>query len=300
MHDDEVDVDATLVRRLVSSQFPEWADLAIERFDSAGTDNAIFRLGQDMAVRLPRIPSAAQKVEKEYRWLPMLAPLLPLAIPEPIAKGSPGEGYPWRWSVYRWLEGEPSAVGGTVDPRRAAIELARFVAALQRIDAAEGPTPGEHNSFRGVPLALRDGRTRAAIAALDDSIDRPTASAAWDTALGAPEWQGPAVWLHGDLQAANLLIYNGKLSAVIDFGCLGVGDPACDLMAAWTCVPADLRDVFRAELAVDDATWLRGRGWALSFGLIALPYYENTHPVLAGIARQTIEEILADANPSTD
>lgn len=192
MHDDEVDVDATLVRRLVSSQFPEWADLAIERFDSAGTDNAIFRLGQDMAVRLPRIPSAEQKVEKEYRWLPMLAPLLPLAIPEPIAKGSPGEGYPWRWSVYRWLEGEPSAVGGTADPRRATLELARFVAALQRIDPASGPLPGEHNSFGGVPLALRDGRTRAAIAALDDSIDRPTASAAWDTA--SEHRSGTSLW----------------------------------------------------------------------------------------------------------
>ncbi len=245
-------------------------------------------------MRLPRILAATGQVEKEHRWLPTLSPLLPLAIPVPIAKGKPGEGYPWHWSVCRWLEGETATVERIADPRQAATELARFVAALQRIDPVGGPPPGDHNSFRGEPLATRDDETRDAIASLHRTLDTGALNSAWEAALQAPSWQGPAVWLHGDLHAANLLARHGRLSAVIDFGCLGVGDPACDVMVAWTYLSAETRDVFRAELPVDDATWARGRGWALSFGLIALPYYRNTNPVLSGIARHAIDEALAD------
>jgi aminoglycoside phosphotransferase (APT) family kinase protein len=247
-----------------------------------------------MVVRLPRILGATGQVEKEHQWLPRLAPFLPLAIPVPIAKGIPAEGYPWHWSVYRWLEGETATVERISDPRQAATELAQFVAALQRIDPAGGPAPGTHNSFRGAPLAQRDDETRTAIATLRGTLDADSATAAWEAALQAPSWQGPAVWLHGDLLAANLLAHHGRLSAVIDFGCLGVGDPACDVMVAWTYLSAETRDVFRAALPVDDATWARGRGWALSFGLIALPYYQRTNPVLAGIGRYAIDEALAD------
>ena len=264
------------------------------RSDSAGTDNAIYRLGDDMAVRLPRIHWATGQVEKEHEWLPRLAPLLPLAIPVPLAKGMPGEGYPWHWSVYRWLEGENATIERIADPRQAATDLAQFIAALQRIDPTGGPPPGAHNSFRGVPLAMRDAPTRAAIAALRGTLDTDAVTAAWEAALRAPAWRGPPVWIHGDLQSGNLLAQRGRLSAVIDFGCLGVGDPACDLMVAWTLFSAETRDVFRAALPVDDATWARGRGWALSVGLIALPYYQNTNPVLAGIARRAIDEVLAD------
>jgi aminoglycoside phosphotransferase (APT) family kinase protein len=219
---------------------------------------------------------------------------LPLAIPVPLAKGKPGEGYPWSWSVYRWLKGENATSERLTDPCQAAFDLAQFIIALQRIDARDGPPPDRHNSFRGQPLARRDRPTRAAIATLPGIFDAGAVTAVWDAALAAPPWHGPAVWLHGDLQPGNLLALQGRLSAVIDFGCLGVGDPACDVMAAWMVLAAEARDVFRATLAVDDATWARGRGWALSVGLIALPYYQTTNPTLAGIARRAIDEAVAD------
>jgi aminoglycoside phosphotransferase (APT) family kinase protein len=294
MHVDEVDTDVSLVGRLLAAQFPQWADLPIEPVHSAGTDNALYRLGDDMAVRLPRIHWATEQVHKEHRWLPRFAPHLSLAIPVPLTKGTPGEGYPWHWSVYRWLDGENATLERIADPRQAATELAQFIAALQRIDPTGGPTPGPHNSGRGVPLATRDSHTRTAIEALQGIIDADVAIAAWEAALQAPPWRRPPVWIHGDLQSGNLLAVQGRLSAVIDFGCLGVGDPACDLIVAWNLLSAETRDVFRAALPVDDATWARGRGWALSVGLIALPYYQSTNPVLAGIARHTIDEALAD------
>jgi aminoglycoside phosphotransferase (APT) family kinase protein len=294
MHGNEIDTDASLVGRLLTAQFPQWADLPIRLVHSAGTDNALYRLGDDMVVRLPRIPSATGQVAKEHRWLPRLDPLLPLAIPVPLAMGKPGEGYPWHWSVYRWLEGENASIERLADPQQAAVDLAQFILALQKIDAADGPPPGVYNAFRGEPLARRDRRTCEAITALDGTVDADAAAAVWETAMDAPAWHGPPVWLHGDLQPGNLLAVQGRLSAVIDFGCLGVGDPACDVMAAWLFLSAETRDVFRAALPVDDATWARGRGWALSFGLIAFPYYEDTNPALAGIARRAIDETLTD------
>ncbi len=294
MHLDEVETNVSLVLRLLITQFPQWANLPIEPAHSAGTGNALYRLGDDMVVRLPRIPSAIGQVAKEQKWLPILAPLLPLNIPTPLAKGKPSDGYPWHWSVYRWLEGEDGTAAPIADPRQAATDLAQFITALQQIEATDGPPPGQHNFYRGVPLALRDQETRDAIAALHDVIDVDEATAAWDTAIATPLWNKAPVWLHGDLHAGNLLVQQGRLSAVIDFGGLGVGDPACDVMAAWTLLSAESRVVFRELLQVDDATWARGRGWALSFGLIALPYYQITNPVLAGIARRAINEVLAD------
>jgi aminoglycoside phosphotransferase (APT) family kinase protein len=294
MHADEIDTDITLVRRLLAAQFPQWADLPIRPVRFAGTDNAIYWLGEDMAVRLPRIQRVVAQVDKEQEWLPRLAPLLPLAIPVPLAKGTPVEGYPWNWSVYRWLEGENATIERLADPHQAATALAQFVAALQQIDPVGGPPPGPHNFFRGEPLARRDGSTRAAIASLQDMLDVAAVTAAWEVALQAPAWHGLPVWIHGDLQSGNLLAVQGRLSAVIDFGGLGVGDPAGDLIVAWNLFSADTRDIFRTTLQVDDATWARGRGWALSVGLIALPYYKHTNPVLADIARHTISEVLAD------
>ncbi|MDP9320264.1 MAG: aminoglycoside phosphotransferase family protein [Chloroflexota bacterium] len=293
MHADEVAIDGSLVRRLLAAQFPRWADLPVEPVESAGTDNAIYRLGDNMVVRLPRIGWASAQVEKEHEWLPRLAPHLPLAIPVPLAKGIPAEGYPWPWSVYRWLDGENATVDRIADLRQAATDLAHFVAALQRIDPTGGPPPAS-NSSRGVPLAMRDAPTRAAIASLRETFDADAVTAVWEVALQAPAWPGLSVWLHGDLNAGNLLAQHGRLSAVIDFGCLVVGDPACDLMVAWMLLTAETRDVFRAALPVDDATWARGRGWALSVALIILPYYRHTNPALCGIARYAIDEILAD------
>lgn len=290
----EMEINLTLVKRLISAQFPQWADLPIEPVISAGTDNAIYRLGEEMAVRLPRAEWAIGQVEKEQRWLPGLAPLLPIPIPVPLALGMPADGYPWHWSVYRWLEGENATVRRVEDEGHAAAALAHFITAMQRIDSAGGPPPGPHNSGRGVPLAERAASVRAAITTLHSIVDTYAATAVWEAALQAPVWHGKPVWLHGDLHPGNVLVEQGRLSAVIDFGTLGVGDPACDLMVAWTLLSAQGRNLFRAALPIDDATWLRGSGWALSFGLIALAYYLDTNPVLAGISRRAIDEVLAD------
>jgi aminoglycoside phosphotransferase (APT) family kinase protein len=208
--------------------------------------------------------------------------------------GVPGEGYPWQWSVYRWLAGEDATIGRIADARQAARDLAHFVAALHQIDTMGWPPPGPPDSFRGAPLATRDAPTRAALAALEGVLDARAATSAWEAALAAPAWDGPLVWIHADLQPLNLLVEQGRLSAVIDFGGLGMGEPATDLIVAWNLLSAEARRIFREALAVDDATWARGRGWALSTGLISLASYAITNPVLAGIGRRSIAEVLAD------
>ena len=287
MHAEERVIDVPLVRRLIAAQFPRWAGLPVTLVHSAGTSNAMYRLGEDMVVRLPRIAGAAGDVDKEHQWLPRLAPRLPAAVPVPLGKGRPAEGYPWNWSVYRWLEGGTPGVGRIADPALLARDLAEFVAALRRIDPTDGPP-----SYRSKPLATRDATTRDAIEDLRGSVDTDRATAAWDAALRAPAWPGPAVWVHADLQPGNLLMARGRLSAVIDFGCLGLGDPAVDLIAAWYLLPADARGVFRAALDADDASWARGHGWALSIALDELRYYRDTNPVMAAIARHVIPEVL--------
>jgi aminoglycoside phosphotransferase (APT) family kinase protein len=286
MHADELDIDSSLVRRLLAAQFPRWARLPLEPVPSAGTDNALYRLGDDMAVRLPRIAWAVGQVEKDQRWLPRLAPHLPLTVPTPLGRGLPGEGYPWTWGVYRWLDGAEARLA---DPCVTATDLARFLLALQGIDATDGPRP----SGRGGPLIERDSDTRAAIAALDGEVDIDAVTAAWEESLAAPAWSGPSVWVHGDLAPGNLLVARGRLSAVIDFSCLTVGDPACDLQAAWNLFTGESRAAFRAEMAVDDDTWVRGRGWALSVALIQLPYYLHTNPRLVANSRHVIREVAA-------
>ncbi|HEU5423143.1 MAG TPA: aminoglycoside phosphotransferase family protein [Nitrolancea sp.] len=293
MHAGELDIDAALVRRLLAAQFPQWAELPLAPVPSAGTDNALYRLGAELAVRLPRIQEATAQVEKEQRWLARLAPQLPLAIPVPLALGAPSAGYPWPWSVYRWLDGENATRERLADPAQAATELAGFLAALRRIDPGGGPSPGAHNSFRGAPLARRDASVREAIVALRGMLDAEAVTAVWEAALQAPEWGDPPVWIHGDLLPGNLLVVAGRLSAVIDFGCLGVGDPACDLMSAWALFSGESREAFRAQLAVDDASWARGRGWALSWALIFIPYYLETNPTGVRAAWHTLAEVLA-------
>lgn len=247
-----------------------------------------------MAVRLPRIEGATRQAPKEWVWLPRFAPRLPLTIPTPLALGEPGEGYPWQWSVYRWLGGQTATTARIADPTQAARDLAAFVAALHQVETTGWPPPAPPIASRGGLLATRDDETRAAIAALDGLIDTSAATAAWEAALRAPAWRGPSVWVHGDLMPLNLLVDEGRIVAVIDFGLLGVGEPACDLIVAWNFLSADTREVLRAALSVDDATWARGRGWALSIGLIALPYYLHNNPALADISRRQIAEVLAD------
>ena len=288
MHADEVDTDASLVRRLLSAQFPQWADLPIERVKSAGTDNAIYRLGDGMAVRMPRIHWATGATSKD-QWLPKLAPRLTLAIPVPIARGTPGEDYPWDWSVVSWVEGEIATIERITDLHQAATDLAQFATALHRINLQGGPP-----ATRGVPLTTRDEPVRDAIASLHGRLDTDAVTAAWEAALRAPLWDGPPVWVHGDLYDGNLIAREGRLHAVIDWCGLGMGDPACDLVAAWSLFSGESREVFRAEISVDDATWARGRGWALSVALIALPYYEHTNPVIVANSWHKLAEVLAD------
>jgi aminoglycoside phosphotransferase (APT) family kinase protein len=295
MHADEVDTDATLVRRLLAEQFPNWADLPIEAIHPLGTDNANYRLGEEKLVRLPRRKRTVATLEKERRWLPRVAPLLPVAVPVPLGEGVPGEGYAFPWSVYTWLKGENATVERITDVRQLATDLAQFVAALQRMDPTGGPPPGEHNFFRGESLARRDEATRAAIEFLAREIDVDVVTAVWEGALRAPEWKRSPVWVHGDLDSRNLLAERGRLCAVIDFGCLGVGDPACDVMVAWKLLSTDAREFFRETLSVDEATWARGRGWALSQALIALAYYTpETNAALVREARRWLAEVLAD------
>lgn len=299
MHADEIEINEALVRKLIDTQFPQWADLDLVAVPSAGTDNALFRLGNTLAVRLPRLPRTATQIEKEQRWLPILAPQLPLEIPVPLEKGQPDENYPNVWSVYTWLEGENATLERITDLVQAAHDLAAFLKALQAIDTTDAPRPGEHNFGRGVPLAERDAATRQGIEDLRqlNMIDVDAALALWEKALQTPVWEHDPVWIHGDIQAGNLLARNGRLSAVIDFGGLGVGDPAVDLMMAWYYFSGESREAFREALQPDQATWERGRGWALSFAVIALPYYYQTNPVLSDIARLAISEVLVEGNP---
>lgn len=290
---EEADIDTSLVRRLVDAQFPQWAGLSLTEVVSAGTSNAMYRLGEDMAVRLPRLAGSAQDVEKEHRWLPLLAGALPVAVPTPLGKGNPGEGYPWPWSVYRWLDGANPAPGGAPEPALLAKDLAEFVTVLRGVDATGGPA-----SYRSELLAQRDEVTRSAIHELRAELDGDGVTAVWETALRAHGWAGPPVWIHADLQPGNVLVADGRLSAVIDFGCLGLGDPAVDLIAAWYLLPAGAREVFRTGSGADDDAWARGRGWALSVALLELRSYRESNPVMASIARNVIAELLTDGTAS--
>jgi aminoglycoside phosphotransferase (APT) family kinase protein len=245
-----------------------------------------------MSVRLPSAERYVAQVEKEHRWLPYLAPLLPLPIPVPLALGAPDGDYPWPWSVYRWLDGETASPDRVQDLRSFAIDLARFLTALQRIDATDGPLAGPHNFFRGGALATYDGQTRKAIEALDDELDTDAVTAVWETAL-ASTWSRAPVWIHGDVATGNLLVEKGSLCAVIDFGSCGIGDPACDLAIAWTLFGGESREALRAALPLDRATWARGRGWALWKALITWAARIDDS-LEAPRARRIIDEVLAD------
>lgn len=294
LHDDEVDIDAALVARLLAAQFPRWADRPVVPVASSGTDNVTFRLGAELAVRMPRTSWAEGQVQQDRTWLPKLAPRLPLAVPEPVEIGAPGEGYPFTWGVYRWLDGEPFRLDRLDDPARAAADLAGFIRGLRAIDATGAPVPSDDPLDRGTPLAPRDAMFREALDELRDEFDTGLVLAAWEAALAAGPWEGPPVWIHGDLMTGNLLMAGGRLSAVIDWATLRAADPAGDLLAAWHVFDGGSRRVFRAELGVDDATWARGRGWALSLQMIAIPYYRRLNPGAVSESPLVIAETLAD------
>ena len=290
MHDGEVGIDAGLVRRLVAAQFPQLAGLPVSAVRSTGTVNAIYRLGGQLCARLPRVRSYAADLEDEWHWLPRLAPHLPLRVPEPVAWGRPAGGYPFPWAIYRWIDGLPYADELVADERQAAADLARFVAGLRTIDPAGAPRAGRK------PLRELDASTRRAIDASRDVIDSGAATAAWERALRAPAWRGTPVWIHADLLRPNLLVVGGRLRAVIDFGAAGIGDPAADVIAAWSVLGPAGRETFRAALGVDDGTWNRARGFALHQAALIIPYYPETNPGFVALAKRTVEEILADVS----
>jgi aminoglycoside phosphotransferase (APT) family kinase protein len=286
----EVPIDITVAQRLLTEQFPNWATLPIHQVASTGTDNAIYRIDNTMAMRLPRFSRVVNGVEKELQWLPTLAPHLPLTIPTVLGKGNPTAYYPWPWSIHKWIDGEAATHAGIANIEDAARTLGNFIQELHAIDTTGAPI-----AQRGVPLFQQDQGVQAAIINLSTMFNAEALTEAWTETLQAPLWQKPSVWLHGDLHAGNMLIQDERLSAVIDFGMSGIGDPASDLAIAWSFFSGKSRAIFRSTIGVDDATWIRARGWALSVGLIALDYYKHSNPALTQSSIQTIKAVLADA-----
>jgi aminoglycoside phosphotransferase (APT) family kinase protein len=285
MHADELEIGDALVQRLLAAQFPAWADLPLRRVEPSGTVNAIFRLGDELAVRLPRRDGPTVPGSKELDWLPKLAPLLPVEVPVPLAQGSPGDDYPWFWEIHTWLEGQTIPVD-EIDAVQAARDLAALVGTMQQLDSAGAP-PG-----RGVSLAERDEEIRHWLARFDGD---PIVTVEWERALAAPPWDGRPVWHHGDLDVRNWLVRDGRISGVIDWGAMGVGDPACDVMVAWKLHSRAARDAFREALPTDDATWERARGWVLSQAVAILAYYTpENNPALFHEAEHWLDLVLSE------
>ena len=276
MHADEVDVSEDLVRRLLASQVPELAGLTLHVVEPWGTDNAIWRLGDELVVRLPRIGWATGQVAKESTWLPRLAPLLPVAVPEPVAVGAPDHGYPYPWAVHRWLPGRPATPEAIDDPAAFASDVAAVVTALRRVPTDGAPAAGS----RARPLRQYDDETRAAIERASHLVDAGAALAVWEEALAAPPHDDPPVWVHGDLEG-NCIVAGGRLCGLVDWGSAGVGDPAVDVQVVWSPLfTGASRRSFLDAVEADDATVARSRGAAINQACAALPYYLDTYPLI--------------------
>jgi aminoglycoside phosphotransferase (APT) family kinase protein len=288
LHPDEVPIDDELVRALLAEQFPSWSSLPLERLRTTGTDNAIFRLGDRLGLRLPRIHWAVTQIEKEWAWLRRLEPLLPVELPVPEAKGEPAGDYPFPWLVFQWVAG--SDLQHDASPRDAlGVEIGTIVRALHRVELPDSPAAAR----RGHALSAVDDVARWAIGRLGGVIDTDRALEAWEAAVGADPWSGPPVWVHGDLLPGNLLIRDGRLCGVIDWSAAGVGDPACDAMIAWA-LPEGARSAFRSAVDFDDATWARARGWVIEQTALFIPYYEHTIPDAVAAAKERLQAALAD------
>ncbi|BCA96402.1 hypothetical protein TUM19329_27630 [Legionella antarctica] len=286
------------VHKLLKNQCPHWANLPIKTILSSGTDNALFRLGSDYVVRLPRIewaPGSINKsINKEYEWIPKIAKLLKISVSEPVFKGNSEEFYPWFWTVTKWNEGHNPNFEEDKEYEPLAKDLALFLNELHEIKLANGPS-----SRRGIPLKAKelDEETKKAIGELEGEIDVQSLTSLWNQLSNIPYWNKEPVWVHGDFLPGNILVQNNRLSAVIDFSDLGIGDPACDLVIAWSLLNSHSRRIFRENLQhIDADTWERGRGWALSIALIMLPYYKNSNPVLATLARRMLEHVKGKTN----
>ncbi len=290
---DEPDITAELVITLVAEQFPRWAHLPIEPVKPSGWDNRTFHLGKDMSVRLPSAERYAAQVHTEQKWLPALAPHLSCPVPEPLAMGSPSQYYPWHWSVYRWIDGENADTLSAHDRKQFAADSAKFLTELRRIDTAGGPLAGARNFYRGAALSIYDDETRTAISRLEGTVDTDAATKLWENAVST-KWPHRPVWIHGDFSAGNLLVRGGRLTAVIDFGTLGVGDPACDLVIAWTFLDEASRKIFRTHMDPDPDTWDRARGWCLWKALITLESIEDKNNRNAAKQKRIIDDVLSD------
>jgi aminoglycoside phosphotransferase (APT) family kinase protein len=274
MHDDEVEVDEVLVHRLLESQFPHLVDLPLKVVEPWGTDNAIWRVGADLVVRLPRIHWAAGQPALEAEWLPRLASHLPIALPEPVSVGHPEHGYPYAWAVHRWIAGDGATLDRMDDPAAFAADLANVVRSLAVVPTGGAPPA----TNRAQPIADDDVGTRWAIDAASQLIDAAAATAVWEEALAAAPYDGPPVWVQGDLEG-NCLIRDGRLCGIVDWGSACVGDPAVDVQVVWSPLfTADSRRGFLDALEVDDATLARSRGAAINQACAALPYYMNSYP----------------------
>jgi aminoglycoside phosphotransferase (APT) family kinase protein len=285
-------LSVSLVERLVTEQFPQWAGRAVRPVAGVGVDHASFRLGDDLVVRLPRRADVAAKATVEERWLPVLASHLPVAVPQVVASGSPGDGYPFPWTVAVWIEGtsvaeQPGLAGAAV-----ASDVAGFLRALRSIPASDGPAHGSHNNQRGGPASVL-GPTFAAAERLGD-VDADAIRRVGAEALDAPPWDGPPAWVHGDLHAGNVLVQHGRLAGVIDWSLLAVGDPAVDLVAAWTVFDADHRPAFRSAVAADEASWRRARGWALALAVNGMLLHRDQRPGFYEESRTFLADVLAD------
>lgn len=288
-----VTIDVALVKRLIATQFPNWQSLPINPVSLSGWDNRTFHLGDEMLVRLPSSAIYASQVEKEQKWLPKLALQLPFKIPQPLAMGNPCRDYPWHWSIYRYLPGTPAAIADINDLCLVAQDLARFLISFEKVDATLGPIAGEHSFYRGGRLSIYDAETQEAISLLKDKINVELATVIWKKAINT-SWGKKPVWVHGDLSSDNLLIEKGRLSAIIDFGQLAVGDPACDLAITWTFFKDKSRTVFRNALDFDSDTWARARGWVLWKALIVASRLKGTNASDASRSLYIIEEIFED------
>lgn len=288
-----MNINTALAQALINEQFPHCADKKITPVLPGGWDNRTFRLGDDMLIRLPSGAAYADKVAKEQHWLPLLAQSLKLEIPAPVAMGKPSELYPWPWSVYRWIEGKTVAEERDIDKNAFAQDIASFLLDLQSIDASEGPLGSEHSFYRGASLAVYDEQTQEALALLKDKIDAQKAKQVWASALKT-EWQKPPVWVHGDVSIGNLIMNEGRLSAVIDFGGLCTGDPACDLAIAWTYLDEESRSIFKSHLNIDEGTWIRGAAWALWKALILQSGLVDSNEVEKQQADQVAGEVLKE------
>jgi len=293
-----MNIDANLVARLIAKEFPEWVGLQVIPVKESGWDNHSFRLGQALLVRLPSAARYAGQVEKEQEWLPKLAPHLPLPVPVPVGKGNPAEGYPWKWSIYRWLDGETLSSDKVTNTEKFAEELAQFLNQLHSIDSSGGPVAGAHNFFRGGSLEVYDEETQRSIGILKGDIDSDAVMSLWSDAV-TPAWSGPPVWVHGDVATGNLLVKESKLCAVIDFGCLGVGDPACDLVIAWTFLCGEGRRAFQRAMNVDQGAWVRARGWAVWKALITIVEYKESCPAKSSDALRVLVGLLKDRDCQT-